>query len=247
MDFDTRTVKASFKDSPLSERARYKGSSVLMPISVGQPIHEGKKLEAALSLAVRCFKECTLLVDDVVQRYTLRINKPYSNNEAYLRAKYLGDKWLQRNQGILRKFPQLKVIRWEHWLSHENFQAKFAQVEHFYQYDDYYYHALEETASVFMRRYNIKHADEHIDQQRGHDLCIEYLHEEMAAMCLWAEAGYQFELYPHGRNTAFNATYELMIEPFYPHLLRSVALRFKKYPGGNAGQSVKVDQIAANN
>lgn len=246
MEIDTRIVKASFKDSPLEERACYKDSSVLMPISVGWPVHEGKKLEAALSLATRCFKECTLLVDDVVQRYTLRINSSMGNNEAYLQAKHKGDLWLQRNRYILSKFPQMKIIRWECWLQHQNFTTRHKQVNHFYQQDDFYYHAIEETVSEFLKRYAIKHQGEMINYDRAHDLCVDYILEEMAAMCLWAEEKYQFELYPFGRNAAFNATYELMIEPFKPHLLRSVALRFKKYPGGELSKKVQGDKLAAN-
>jgi hypothetical protein len=51
------------------------------------------------------------------------------------------------------------------------------------------------------------------------------------------KAGYEFVVYPSGRNPALGATYELLIKPTYPNLLRSVALRFKKYPGKSIQQN----------
>jgi hypothetical protein len=49
-------------------------------------------------------------------------------------------------------------------------------------------------------------------------------------MCLWTEKAYDFEVYPSGRNKAMTATWHYLIQPHYPHFLRPVALRFKKYP-----------------
>jgi hypothetical protein len=48
-------------------------------------------------------------------------------------------------------------------------------------------------------------------------------------MCLWREENCNFEVYPNGRQASMSITYEQLIKPFYPNLLRSVALRFKKY------------------
>lgn len=40
---DNRIVKASFRENPVEERALFPQSTCLMPISVGQAIHEGAK------------------------------------------------------------------------------------------------------------------------------------------------------------------------------------------------------------
>jgi hypothetical protein len=47
-------------------------------------------------------------------------------------------------------------------------------------------------------------------------------------MTLWVNNEYHFELYSSGRNTAMEATYDYLIKPKFPHLLRPLSLRFKK-------------------
>lgn len=45
-----RIVKASFRENPPEERKLFPQSTCLMPISVGQTIHEGAKFEAVIKL-----------------------------------------------------------------------------------------------------------------------------------------------------------------------------------------------------
>ena len=68
------------------------------------------------------------------------------------------------------------------------------------------------------------------DKEFAFDCCLEYLLEECAVMCLWAHEGYDFELYPTGRNLAMKATYECIIKESCPGKLVSVSLHFKKIP-----------------
>ena len=46
-------------------------------------------------------------------------------------------------------------------------------------------------------------------------------------MCLWALEKYDFEVYPSGRNNAMKATYERLVKPINPNVLKSVGIRFK--------------------
>ncbi len=95
-------VKAYFKDCDIKERAYFKDSNCIMPISVGQqlPVHEDNKLLATVKLANKSFKRCTLLIDDVIQRHTLRIFSNEPENVLLNNAISEGDAWLERNKPI---------------------------------------------------------------------------------------------------------------------------------------------------
>jgi len=95
MSIKSTIVKASFRDCPINDREQFYTSSCIMPISVGQKVHEGDKFLATIKLIGSRFKTCALLIDDSIQRFTLQIGEPsLSLDEAYKKAIKLGDLWL---------------------------------------------------------------------------------------------------------------------------------------------------------
>lgn len=80
---DNRIIKASFRENPVEERKRFPQSTCLMPISVGQTIHEGEKFKAVIKLINKSFKACTILVDDSVQRHTIGIINDLPSEKLY--------------------------------------------------------------------------------------------------------------------------------------------------------------------
>ena len=228
---DKRIVKASFRECPLSDRALFKKSSCLLPISVGQNIHEGRKFEATLKLINTSFEKCTILVDDTVQRHTLKIIKPNNTEEVlYQKALYEGDQWLQRNAAAFAelKIPY-KIERWDQWLSHPKFEGQLNEIKHLYDHQLLYRSQIDQNIKEYLER----DVRKDVVNTEAMKCCLTYLQEECAVMSLWVEGGYNFEVYPNPRNKAMAATYQYLIEPFYPNLLRPVALRFKKYPNSD--------------
>ncbi|HYF97613.1 MAG TPA: hypothetical protein VD770_01375 [Coxiellaceae bacterium] len=228
MSLRNTIIKASFRECPISDRKNFKQSHCLLPISVGQPIHEASKFLATIRLINSAFQKCTILVDDTVQRHTLKIYNPNdSNAELYQKALLEGDLWLARNKSALKmlNIPH-DIMRWDQWYAHSKFNAQLAQIENLYETSEVYRDAINLNIKDYLER--------QINRDFNYDYaflcCLDYLKEECAVMTLWTEGSYDFEVYPHGRNKAMAATYEYLIQPLHPALLRSVALRFKKHP-----------------
>ncbi len=91
-------VKASFKDCSLEDRKIFYKSHCLMPISIGQKIHEGEKFIATMRLVERTFARCTILLDDSVQKYTLKIRSEKDLETLHQQAIEAGTDWLQRQK-----------------------------------------------------------------------------------------------------------------------------------------------------
>ncbi len=228
---DNRILKASFKDCPLSDRKQFIESRCIIPISVGQSVHEGKKFLAAMKLIDTSFKACTILVDDSVQRHTMAIDHTESADTLYDLAVKEGSDWLKRNElGYKQLTIPYKIMRWDDWLASDCYEASHLRVKKCYQENPDYRDAIHTNIDSFLSRYLGRISNKsHIEPNRAFSLCLDYLLEECAVMCLWVNNKYEFEVYPTGRNEAMHATYEHLIKPLYFEFLRPVGLRFKKY------------------
>jgi hypothetical protein len=227
-----KIVKASFRDCPLSDRSTFKESKCIMPISIGQPVHESDKFKATIELVNRSFKSCVILIDDSVQRHTFRItDTEFTEDELYEYALKQGDLWYVRNRNTLNSLTiPYEVIRWDKWLFHPKFNQYYNAVNNLYNTDCEYKSALDANIIEYLTRLQERIGPFGFNYEQGFNLCLAYLKEECAGMCLWVEEECEFELYPSGRNKAMTETYNKLIKSSYPNLLKSVALRFKKYP-----------------
>lgn len=231
---DTRIVKASFRENPAEERKTFPQSTCLMPISVGQAIHEGDKFKAVIKLINASFKHCTILVDDSVQRHTIGILNNVSHDELYQLAIEEGDAWIIRNEQFYNQFTiPFNVMRWDDWFNSVHYIDSYMRVKKQYDENESYRLAIHANIHDFLSRFLKNIPEDNIDHDRANALCLDYLLEECAVMCLWTEKAYDFEVYPSGRNNAMAATYEQLIKPLFPNYLKPVSLRFKKYPGQN--------------
>ncbi len=229
---DRRIVKASFKENPAEERKLFPKSTCLMPISVGQAVHEGAKFEAVIKLINASFKHCTILVDDSVQRHTIGIMNDASSEELYQLAVEEGNAWLMRcDQAIHQLTIPYEILRWDDWYTNINYTNSHQRVLNEYHHNEHYKNAIHANIEDFLSRYLKNFSGLPVDYDRAFLLCLDYLIEECAVMCLWTEKEYDFEVYPSGRNKAMAATYQFLIKPLFPQFLKPVALRFKKYPG----------------
>lgn len=223
-----KILKASYQDCPVSDRRLFKYSNCLIPISVGQQVHEGDKFQAIIELVNRTFKSCAILIDDTIQRHTLKISHSgMSEAQLYHKAHSEGNFWVERNKSIYSKLEiPYQVIRWDDWLLHENFKEQLQVIDNLYNINTDYKDAVDSTITEYLMRK--QRVDIIPDYAQATAVCLDYLKEECAEMTLWIEGKHEFELYPTGRNRAMAATHKYLIEPTYPHLLKSVALRFKK-------------------
>lgn len=229
---DNRIVKASFRENPPEERKLFPKSTCLMPISVGQAIHEGAKFTAVIKLINSSFKHCTILVDDSVQRHTLGIMSNATMDELYQSALQEGDAWLKRCEPAINQLTiSYDIMRWDDWYHRTNYNESYMRVQNEYESNISFRTAIHANIDDFLTRYLSRFTPEEVNHERAFSLCRDYLLEECAVMCLWTEGAYDFEVYPSGRNKAMAATYEHLIKPNYPEFLRPVALRFKKYQG----------------
>lgn len=237
VSIDNRIVKASFRECPISDRKQFKQSHCLLPISVGQSMHEDKKFLATINLINSSFQRCTILIDDTVQWHTLKIDNPKSSNEALYQMTLLeGSLWLKRNEGTIKNLNiPYDIMRWDQWHKHQDFETQFAKIEHLYNADIHYKTVIDLNIKDYLERYAARQGSEDFNYDHAFSCCLDYLKEECAVMTLWVEGLYDFEVYPSGRNKAMAATYERLIKPNNHNLIRPVALRFKKYPGPLTG------------
>ena len=245
---DNRIVKASFRENPPEERKLFPQSTCLMPISVGQIIHEGEKFTAVIKLINASFKHCTILVDDSVQRHTIGIMNHATPDELYQLAVEEGDAWLKRSEMAYNQLTiPYNIMRWDDWYNRQNYITSHVRVQNEYDSNELFRNAIHANIDDFLTRYLSRFAEEDIDHERAFRLCRDYLIEECAVMCLWTEKAYDFEVYPSGRNKAMAASYEFLIKPHFPDYLRPVALRFKKYPAKSTPESCEtnIDAVIA--
>src|SRR5262249_17752455 len=146
-------------------------------------------------------------------------------------ARQEGNRWLLRNQTYYQALPNLKILRWDHWLKHAKYPEISSNLKTFFKKDFAYRDAFEFTIMEFLKRYMQRLTPEVLDQfnyARAYGLCSDYLLEECTAMCLWPELNCHVEVYPNKRNAAMRYTHEHFVLPEYPHLLHPVSIKFKQ-------------------
>ncbi len=220
-------VKPVFK-CPDEFKSKFNSARGLLTISVGQEVHEGDKLAATIDLVNNAFKEIIILVDDTVQRHTMKLYSNLYIEHLYLLALKAGDEWLKRNANIYEKMTiPFKIMRWDHWLNHANYHDQHRTLYNRYLSDPFYQKQFDITIREFLARHDANRKVANLTSEDCYTLCLNYLLEECTALCLWVDEKINFEIYPSKRNAAMVATHELYIKPQYPHLLLPVAIKFK--------------------
>ncbi len=207
---DNRIVKASFRECPISDRKLFKYSHCLLPISVGQSAHEGQKFEATLNLINTSFNMCTILLGDLLQRHNLKAALGLNESQAYKESLELGNAWLARNYHAIKKNLKIAhlITRWDSWLNHTNFIEKLSIVRDARLKNKDFNLAFSQTIDAYLDRKESKSL-KNVEKN-----CLNYLEEECAAMILWADGLYDFEVYPSGKNKAMAKTYAVIFQAF---------------------------------
>lgn len=222
-------IKAVYRYIDEASRSKFSDSQCLLTISVGQEVHEGEKFEATIDLVNNSFQSCIMLIDDSLQRHTMVLDRKESAEEFYQISVEEGDHWLVRNEPYYSQLTNLnKIIRWDAWLKHPNYQAQQKFLQDMIKNDAYYADIFDKTINEFLTRYFARLLNKSdFDLARAYQLCFDYLLEECTAMCLWPELGCHFEVYPSKRNFAMDETHKRFVLPNNEELLHPVAIKFK--------------------
>ncbi len=190
-----KTYKASFSNTPESEKNYLKAKHCELLISVGQPYHEDEKFRATVKEANRLFKKCTIIVGDTLQRYTLAIKdaEHRSPEELYELSKKLGDEWIERNRPIMEEEFQIpfNIVRWDYFLESDKFKKDIVIIKNLYNEDNRYKEIIQETIDAFLLR-NLKNDvlyDTFCNYSR------DFLLEESACVLQYKDLGCEFEIY----------------------------------------------------
>ncbi len=221
--FQKTYLKTSFICSA-KERALFSKSTAQITISVGQPIHEGEQMANIFRLVSNRFPRCKIMIDDSIQWYTLAIDAPDKSKAELMQAAIqAGDDYLARLNLRPLTIPY-EIIRWRDWLNTPEWLSAIDSMRQAYQINPAIRVAIDNCTATFLERYKKKHPN--YNHERGVALCTQYLLEECGVMKdLWPKLGCEYEIYPSPRNEAMAATYQDYIQPFYPHLLKPVAIR----------------------
>lgn len=151
--------------------------TVRMEISVGQDYHEGEKLRAAMNWARDNFSYRFIILGDTTQRYNIMYETGCSEKEAYLRAKSLGDEWIERNTDYL---DNISVIRWDEWKCRPDYENTHNRIIAFYNENLSFRSALQGASLEFWNRkqYSTFAKEEFLKQSE------QYLLEETAVFAV---------------------------------------------------------------
>jgi tRNA-dependent cyclodipeptide synthase len=222
---EERKLKAKFLHAGQIKHL-FAHSTCVVPISVGQPYHEGKYFEETLGLIRRNFKACTIIVCDTLQRHTMKLLDDRDDREIDCQSVKNGHDWIKRNTSAIEQLNiPYDLMHWEIWRNHHLYPMRVKEIDTLFNTDQAFHDMMQHTAETFLERLEKRHGTI-FDHQQALKYSLAYLKEEMAVMPLWVEKGFAFEIYPKERPPAMQLSYERFVQPTHPHLLKRLAIKF---------------------
>ncbi len=211
-----------------------KQAACILPISLGQKYHEGEKFILTIELVNIRFGECTIVIADTLGRHAaLKESEEDTDEMVQQKLRDKGDKWIEQNAGALKKLTIThKIVRWDKYLQHSEYQTKRNMIESLYKEDEPFKKAVEGSIANFLRRYKQQRQDkEGYDLDKAFRDSLEYVKEECAVLLLWPEVEKcDFLVYP---NKLHEAMYNLRRRFIAPDngdstVLQPLVVEFKK-------------------
>ena len=164
-------------------------------------VHEGEKFLETILLINSFFQKATLLIDDVVQRHTMRIWSNEPEEILYNKSRCRRGQMVNRNKWICDNLTiPHDISRWSDWLHHPGYLNKRSIINKLYSENCTYESSVHSTIQDYIGRLASRIEGSMFNREKAFVCCLEYLLEECAVMCLWAEEKYDFEYkYPSGR------------------------------------------------
>jgi len=126
-----------------------KRSTCRLLVSVGRPYHEEEKLDATINWINQNFEKSVICVGDIAHRHNY-VAEGFSPEEAKAISEHDGDLWLQRNKGKLQNLDiPYNVIRWEHWLQHEDFPGRLEKLNRLFKENPFFEAAIHDDRPFY--------------------------------------------------------------------------------------------------
>lgn len=202
------------------EKRNFPYSKAVLLISVGQPNHEGARLEATIKLINDNFQSCDVAVCDTLQRHTMQMGGLSSLEEAYINSIIEGKKWVERNKKHLMSLKILKeIFFWDKYLTSDDFLHCKDKIIDAYQNNESFKSAMHITIEEFVKRYERRSTG--INREKLQEYCFNYLTEECAVMMLmWPKCEYNYIIYPGNMPKVLAAARNKFVVPYHPNLLK---------------------------
>lgn len=220
----SKRYKASFRWVTEEDKAKFKNSTVIVPISVGQQYHEAGEFEATIALINKSFKECHILIADTLRRHSPEVREQAYNDglDASTLTLHRGEQWFYNNEKYISMLSiPYRISKWNEWLAHPAYTDYYNAVLKLYQEDSSYKAIVDNDVAAFLCRGNRRYDSESINN------CRSYILEESAVVCLWVLSGFELDVYPMGDNKAMITAYEKLMK-VKGYKYRSLSLNINK-------------------
>jgi tRNA-dependent cyclodipeptide synthase len=195
-------AQADKEESYSKQHILNSASQILLPISVGQPYHEGNKLEEILRLIKKAYAQDSLpnikiVLAVTLQRYNLAMEMGKEPKDCEGLAREKGDKWEARYLLAIKKMlgETIQLETWDVWTKHELFQLFLKQIEDYYTESPLFREAIESDIREFERR---RYPSCFSEAEKAY--CRAYIKEECAVLKIWeydqVSPHYRLILYP---------------------------------------------------
>lgn len=194
------------------------GARYILPISIGQPYHEGEMFEATIALLNRKgFQSCRIVLASVLQRHTLRLVHRELSEKELLKLSYdKGCEWYERNLVLLNRLNHpFEILDWSFFLETEEYQKRVEEMNKFYRDSSYFRVQVDETIKRFLNRWISRGIIKESEIAFATPLCMNYLIEECSVASTWTGQGFHYQIYPSSLAPAMLAMYEHFITPDY--------------------------------
>lgn len=153
-------------------------NTAVIGVSLSSKNHIGPAFAGLMNWVGNNFDSCIIDLSDSLHRYNV-INDHHSVEEAHSITQAQGSAWLRDHALIIDATPiPTTVIRWDHWLSHPDFQKHFDAFKIAAETQPDFHATLMQDIHHFNLRRNIE-PDQASAAQLQHSL--NYLLEELAA------------------------------------------------------------------
>lgn len=173
MTFEYR-MKRTYSGSPSPT------NTALLPICIGNVVHEGLKLELALKWIANTFNHAYVIVVDALQRHTISLLENVSPADAQQIALERGRAWLKRYSHLLAQHSLTdQIIYWGDLLKHPDYPTHAQNIDRAYHSSQALRDAVDSDVQAFMQR--VERRNPNLDHQRTREACRRYVLEELAA------------------------------------------------------------------
>lgn len=174
--------------------------TAVVGVSLGSRNHIGPAFAGLMDWVGRNFESCIIDLSDSLHRHNL-ISEGYSSEDAHRITLTQGSTWLRDHNLIIGNMPvPTTVMRWDHWLSHPDFQRHFDAFQKAAETQPDFHAALMQDIAYFNMRRNIE-PDALSASRLQHSL--HYLLEELAAHSLLYSANPCAVVYPGKDHESF--------------------------------------------